>query len=77
MARAAVSAGRDASCQDNELSWLDWEYADDQLLAFCADIVASRRRHPAFRRRGIFEERPIFGTGLSDIGWFRPDVSAL
>ena len=65
--------GNNAYCQDNELSWLDWERADDQLLAFCADIVAFRRRHPAFRRRRFFEERPIFSTELSDIGWFRPD----
>ena len=43
------------------------------MLAFCADIVAFRRRHPAFRRRRFFEARPIFGTELSDIGWFRPD----
>ena len=62
-----------AYCQDNELSWLDWEHADDHFLAFCAAIVAFRHRHPVFRRRRFFEERPIFGTELSDIGWFRPD----
>src|SRR5262249_35412749 len=26
-----------AYCQDNELSWLDWERADLDFLAFCAD----------------------------------------
>lgn len=26
-----------------------------------------------FRRRRFFEGRPIFGSELSDIGWFRPD----
>jgi glycogen operon protein len=62
-----------AYCQDNEISWLDWEHADDQFLAFCAELVAFRSRHPVFRRRRFFEGRPIFGSDLSDIGWFRPD----
>ena len=70
---ATPSTATTPTVQDNELPWLDWEHADDQLLAFCADIVAFRRRHPAFRRRRFFGERPIFGTELSDIGWFRPD----
>ncbi len=60
-----------AYCQDNELSWLDWEHADKEFLDFCAELVAFRRRHPVFRRRHFFEGRPIFDTGLSDIGWFR------
>jgi len=62
-----------AYCQDNEISWLDWENADERFLAFCARLVDFRRRHAAFRRRRFFEGRPIFGTELSDIGWFRPD----
>jgi len=64
-----------AYCQDNEVSWLDWEHADERFLAFCTEVIAFRRRHPAFRRRRFFEGRPIFGTKLSDadIGWFRPD----
>jgi glycogen operon protein len=64
-----------AYCQDNELSWLDWEHVDERFLAFCTDVIAFRRKHPVFRRRRFFEGRPIFGTKLSDndIGWFRPD----
>jgi glycogen operon protein len=62
-----------AYCQDNELSWLDWEHADSAFLAFCAEIIAFRHRHPVFRRRRFFEGRPIIGDELSDIGWFRPD----
>jgi isoamylase len=55
-----------AYCQDNEISWLDWEHADDQSLAFCAELVAFRSRHPVFRRRRFFEGRPIFRSDLSD-----------
>src|SRR5262249_38681911 len=62
-----------AYCQDNEISWLDWEHADSSFLAFCAEVIAFRRHHPVFRRRRFFEGRPIIGDELSDIGWFRPD----
>ena len=62
-----------AYCQDNEISWIDWEHADRDFLAFCADLVGFRHQHPVFRRRRFFEGEPIFGGELSDIAWFRPD----
>ncbi len=40
-----------AYCQDNEISWYDWEHADDDLLAFTRTALALRRSHPALRPR--------------------------
>ena len=40
-----------AYCQDNELSWLDWEGADRELFQFTARLVALRKKHPLLRRR--------------------------
>jgi len=62
-----------AYCQDNEISWLDWDSADEEFLRFCSELVAFRRDHPVFRRRRFFAGRPIFGTEMSDIAWIRPD----
>jgi glycogen operon protein len=62
-----------AYCQDNEVSWFDWESADEEFLRFCAELIAFRRAHPVFRRRRFFAGRPIFGTEMSDIAWIRPD----
>jgi glycogen operon protein len=64
-----------AYCQDNELTWCDWELDDDaeDLLQFTARLIALRRQHPVFRRRRFFQGRPIHGSGLADIGWFAPD----
>jgi isoamylase len=62
-----------AYCQDDELSWLDWDNADQEFLAFCEDLVEFRSRHAVFRRRRFFEGEPIIASELSDIGWFRPD----
>jgi isoamylase len=61
-----------AYCQDNELSWIDWEQADDDLLYFTLSLLAFRRAHPVFRRRRWFQGRPLHGRGVQDIAWFTP-----
>jgi isoamylase len=60
-------------CQDNDLSWFDWEHIDEGLLAFVTRVIELRRSHPAFQRRRWFYGRPLRGAGVSDIGWFKPD----
>jgi isoamylase len=59
-----------AYCQDNEISWYDWGNADEELLAFCQDIIQYRKSHPVLRRRRWFQGRPIHGSGITDIAWF-------
>ena len=62
-----------AYCQDNELSWVDWAGADEQLLAFVQKLLTIRKEHPVFQRRNWFQGKSIRGATLQDIGWFRPD----
>ncbi|MFO7962682.1 MAG: glycogen debranching protein GlgX [Desulfobacterales bacterium] len=64
------NGNNNAYCQDNELSWYDWERVDDELLAFCRKVIGFRREHPVFRRRGWFQGRPIHGSEVKDIAWF-------
>ena len=61
-------------CQDNELTWLDWELTDEQqdFLAFVKQMISIRRSQPVFQRRKFFQGRPIFGADESDITWFEP-----
>jgi isoamylase len=61
-----------AYCQDNELSWMDWEAADTDLLYFTVSLLAFRRAHPVFRRRRWFQGRPLHGKDVRDIAWFTP-----
>ena len=60
-------------CQDNALSWIDWEGADRDLLGFTQRLIQLYRDHPVFRRRGWFQGRPIRGAGVADVGWFTAD----
>jgi isoamylase len=63
-----------AYCQDNEVSWVDWELDEERvaLLDFVSAIVALRRQHPVFRRHTFFQGRAVHGA-VKDIGWFTPD----
>jgi glycogen operon protein len=62
-----------AWCQDNEISWFDWETIDEEMLAFARRLIALRRDHPVFRRRQFLHGREEEGSGLPDAWWFRPD----
>ncbi len=62
-----------AYCHDNELSWLDWDHVDRDLLAFTQQLIAFRHDHPVFRQRTWFRGRPIRGLGVNDICWFGTD----
>jgi isoamylase len=61
-----------AWCQDNEISWFDWESADPDLLEFVRRLIALRREHPVFRRTS-FLSGAAGDSGLPDAWWFRPD----
>jgi len=62
-----------AYCQDNEISWYDWDGADEGMLAFSSELIRLRRDHPVFRRRRWFEGRSVRGSHHADIGWYKPD----
>ena len=64
-------------CQDNEISWFDWESADKDLLEFTRRLIQLRKEHPVFHRRRWFQGRPIHGVQVTDIGWFTPDGSEM
>jgi glycogen operon protein len=64
-----------AYCQDNEVSWLNWDDVDTSLLDFTRQLIAFRRKHPVFRRRRWFQGAEIHG--LLDIEWFTPDGNVM
>jgi len=52
-----------AYCQDNALTWLDWNSADDSLTAYVAALVALRKKIPA-----LMQDQWWHGEG-SDVEW--------
>jgi isoamylase len=67
-----------AYCQDNDISWVDWETAGKQqdLIDFTCAVSDLRRAHPVFRRRRFFSGQPAPARGelggLQDIVWLTP-----
>ena len=63
-----------AYCQDNELTWLDWNLTDEQrqFFEFVRSIVHIRKTNPVFQRRKFFQGRSPDGTDEADISWFQP-----
>ena len=61
-------------CQDNEISWVNWNAIDTELLAFTRSAAQLRAEHPVFRRRRFFSGRDQ-GDTIGDIAWFTPDAA--
>ncbi|MFA5018139.1 MAG: glycogen debranching protein GlgX [Methylobacter sp.] len=68
-----------AYCQDNAISWLNWELKpqDKDLLEFTQRIIGLRKEHPLFRRRYFFQGHPIRGSEVKDLVWLNPDGSEM
>jgi glycogen operon protein len=62
-----------AWCQDNELSWFDWDGADSALLEFARRVIRIRRSEPVFRRSDFLRGDEVRDSGLADVLWLRPD----
>ena len=60
-----------AYCQDNKVSWVNWEEKDNSLLDYVQRLIALRREHPVLRRRQFFHDSRL-RRGTEDIAWFTP-----
>ncbi len=69
------SGNNNVYCQDNEISWIDWDdaRANDVLTRFTAQLTRLRAEHPLFRRRRFFDGQPVQGSDLTDIAWLGRD----
>jgi glycogen operon protein len=61
-----------AYCQDNELTWFNWDdtirHAD--ILEFCKKAVALRKKYAMMRCRRFFSGKDGNGDSIPDIRWF-------
>ncbi len=69
-------------CQDNELSWFDWNLDDSRkrLRDFTRRLIHLRLAHPNLHRRKFFQDREIRRNGngelvrvIKDVAWFNTD----
>lgn len=63
-----------AYCQDNPISWLDWEFNEEKMefFHFVCSIIQLRLKHPVLHRRRFFHGKEIRGSEFKDIYWLTP-----
>ena len=64
------NGNNNAYCQDNDLTWLDWEAADEHLIALVAKLSAMRKRF------SVFSETRFFSGG-KDVVWLSASGSEM
>lgn len=67
--RRTQLGNNNAYCQDNRISWFNWDFLHEhaEIHRFCKGMIALRKAHPVFRRDRYFlgETDPV--TGFRDI----------
>ncbi len=66
-----------AYCQANDISWIDWQNIDKDLLDLTKQLIAFRKAHPVFRRINWFSGATENSTDPVDVSWFNTDGSAM
>lgn len=86
--RRTQRGNNNAYCQDNEISWFDWNLINKNrdLYRFWKRMIEFRKNHPALRQRCFFDGA-VNDRGLADVswhgcklngpGWFDPNARAL
>ncbi|MFD8015340.1 glycogen debranching protein GlgX [Streptomyces sp. NPDC058955] len=68
--RNGQDGNNNAYCQDNPLSWLDWDQAakETDVRRFFTEMIGFRRRHPALRAPRFFSDR-VTERGVPEVTW--------
>jgi glycogen debranching enzyme len=69
------NGNNNAYCQDNELTWLNWTGADQELIAFVAELNKLRKSLPLLTNDKFLEEQ--LGDDGSGAFWFGNSGNAL
>lgn len=69
-----------AYCQDNEVSWYDWNLNSSKrsMLEFTKRLIGIRMKYHALRRRNFFHGKIMGQNGATrDVMWLKPDGKEL
>ena len=68
-----------AYCQDNEISWLNWELREkgEQLVAFTRRLTKLRHKYPILRRNLFLTGQYNEELGVKDVTWINANGSEM
>ncbi len=64
-----------AYCQDNEISWVDWDLCKQNscMVAFVRALTGLRHKYPILRRNLFLNGEFIEELGVRDVTWINPE----
>jgi glycogen operon protein len=70
--RRTQGGNNNAYCQDNEISWFNWDRLGEhkEIFRFTKELIILRKKHPALRRAHFFSGQDHDHDGILDISWF-------
>ncbi len=70
--RRTQRGNNNAWCQDNEISWFDWNLIESNvdLLRFARCLIQFRRQQPTLRRRWYLTGQRFEDRTFPDVSWF-------
>jgi glycogen operon protein len=73
------NGNNNAYCQDNPISWLNWEIEDKglSLINFVKKLTKLRRDYPILRRGRFFTGDYNEELGVKDVTWMNPNGSEM
>lgn len=69
----SMRGNNNAYCQDNEITWLNWGGADNELAAFTKQLIALRKSKPHFSQTHYLHGEVIAQPGVQNADWLRAD----
>jgi isoamylase len=65
-----------AYCQDNEISWFNWQdvYRNKDMVAFFKKAIAFTHRYTILQRRKFSLGMDLDADNIPDLSWFGPDL---
>jgi len=77
--RRTQRGNNNAYCQDNEISWFDWNLIDEnkELVRFVRSLITFRKAEPTVRREDFLRGAAEKPGELPDVSWFASDGKAI
>ncbi len=74
--RRSQAGNNNPYCQNNEISWYDWDLLEKHadVRRFCRELVAFRKRHRVFLRPEFFSGKDANKNRIPDIAWYNEDA---
>ena len=68
----SMRGNNNAYCQDNDITWLDWDEADEGLISFTQKLIALRKTYPHFKQVKFLHGEKLSDSSIPNVQWLSP-----